>query len=156
MNRSHPINLALLVLLDNQEARTAAALEGLKEEVFDVPPGGDCHTIRQVAQHLLELRKFQLTLLNSTLAAKVAEPSAVTSLATAEKQLEEAAKLVRQAIQAHNPEDWFAVPAKPREGPWGGEATLSRVMRPINDFTNHLGSIRAVRRILGNPTARTQ
>jgi hypothetical protein len=30
------------------------------------------------------------------------------------------------------------------------------VIRPMNDFTNHLGAVRAMRRMAGNPAPRTQ
>ena len=67
-----------------------------------------------------------------------------------------AASLLREAIETHDPEDWYTVPATPREGRWGEEPTIMRFVRPFNDFTNHLGSIRAIRRILGHPNERTQ
>jgi hypothetical protein len=155
MGQLHPVNQTLLVVLDNQIARTAAAFEGLSEGALDAAPGGDCHSIRQIAQHLLDLRKFQLTLLGAPLAAQV-PAAAAGSLAQVLDVLGAGAALVRRAVEEHNPDDWFAVPPTPRPGPWGGEATLARFARPLNDFTNHLGAVRALRRIAGHPAARTQ
>ena len=44
----------------------------------------------------------------------------------------------------------LAEPAEPREGPGGDEPTLRRVVRPLNDYANHLGDIRTIRFIRGN------
>ena len=64
--------------------------------------------------------------------------------------------LVRRAIIDHDPADWYETPMTPREGPWGEEPTIRRVTRPLNDFVNHLGSIRVIRRMQGCPCERTQ
>jgi hypothetical protein len=156
MSQTHPIAESLLVLLENQVARTIAAFEGLDAATFDAPPGNDCHSIRQITAHLLGLRKFQLTLLSSPLAAQVPELPADAGPADVMPRLEAAAALVREALATHDPDDWLAVPATPRQGPWGELPTLARYARPYNDFTNHLGSIRAIRRIRGNPAQRSQ
>ena len=78
------------------------------------------------------------------------------SLAEMMDKMAAAAALVRRAIEEHDAQDWFAVPAAPRTGPWGEEPTLARLVRPLNDFTSHLGAVRAIRRIRGNPAARSQ
>ena len=154
MTAIHPINQTLLVLLDNQVARTAAAFEGLTEGDLDAHAGGDCHTIRQIATHLLGLRKFQLSLLNSPLAAEA--PAAPAELPALLAALARAAELVRRELTEHDANDWLADPTGDRPGPWADEPTLTRVIRPLNDFTNHLGAIRALRRIRANPAPRTQ
>jgi hypothetical protein len=156
MKNQNQINRTLLTILENQAARTQCAFEGLSEQVFEASPGGDCNAISQIGQHLLVLRRFQLTLLESPSAAQVAEPESVDSLDDLVGQLEAATHLVRQAIEVHDADDWYRVPDSPREGPWGEEPTLARLTRPLNDFTNHLGAVRTIRRSLGNPADRTQ
>ena len=156
MNELHSISRTLLAVLENQAARTDRALDGLRSDVFDALPGCDCKSIRGIGEHLLQLRKFQLTLLDSSLADKVAEPRCVQSPQALATKLAEAADLVRQAIAAHDPDDWFRQPDSPRKGPWPDDPTIERVVRPLNDFTNHLGGIRVIRRMLGNPAAETQ
>lgn len=156
MSELHPINRCLLVILENQVARTKAALCDLPEDLYDAAPGGDCKSIRAIGAHLILLRRFQLTLLDSPLADRVAEPNSATNPKDLLRALEEAAELVRQAITAHDPEDWLALPDPPRDGKWGEDPTLLRVTRPLNDFVNHLGAIRAIRRIHGKPADRTQ
>ncbi len=151
-----PINQTLLTILENQAFRTRCALEGLREQVFEASPGRDCNSIRLIGQHLLVLRRFQLTLLDSPLATQIAEPESVESSADLVTKLEAAYHLVRQAVVTHDSDDWYQRPDSPREGPWGDEATIVRFSRPLNDFTNHLGSIRAIRRLLDNPAERTQ
>lgn len=152
----HPQTRVLLAILENQLARTDACLEGLISANLDAVPGGDCHTIRQILGHLLDLRGFQLFLLRSPLQAQMPKVAPTANLVEITQALEQAAGLVRRELELHDPEDWFALPSEPRPGPWGGEATLIRFSRPLNDFTNHLGAIRALRRILGNPAVRTQ
>ena len=156
MKNQNPINQTLLTILDNQAARIQCAFEGLSEQVFDASPGGDCNTISQIGQHLLLLHRFQLTLLESPAAAEIADPESIETLEELVGHLERSTHLVRQAIEAHDADDWYRVPDSPREGPWGEEPTLARLTRPLNDFTNHLGAIRAIRRSLGNPAERTQ
>jgi hypothetical protein len=155
----HPINQTLLHLLDNQENRTRCALEGLAPEAFTRSPGspdGDCHSIQQIGEHLIELRGFQLMLLGSDLAKDMPEGS-VASVDELTTKLETATALLVRAIESHDPDDWHAQPTEPRDdGPWNDQPTLIRVIRPINDFTNHLGAIRALRRVFGNPAEQTQ
>ena len=135
--------------------RTRFALLDLDDETYTRDPGGGCNSIRDIGQHLVKLRDFQLFLLGSDLRQEMPDDQvgAVDELVS---KLGQATDLVRRAIEAHDSEDWHAVPSEPREGPWGELPTLTRVVRPINDFTNHLGAIRAIRRILGNPAEETQ
>jgi hypothetical protein len=156
MTSDHPINRTLLTLLENQVRRTEAALEDLDESIFDRTPGGDCKTICQIGQHLVMLRRFQLSLLQSPLVDRIPDPDSISSLGQLRSALAEAAGALHEAITEHDPEDWYARPDTPREGLWGDEPTLHRLSRPFNDFVNHLGAIRAIRRILGNGAERTQ
>ena len=152
----HPVNRTLLTLLENQVERADAALENLPEEIFDTSPGHDCNSIAAIGRHLLKLRHFQLSLLGSPLAGEVPDPESVTSVAGLRQKLHAGADLLAEAIAAHDPDDWFAVPSTPREGLWGESPTIVRVSRPLNDYVNHLGSIRSIRRLLGHPAQRTQ
>lgn len=154
-HESDPINQTLLHLLENQANRTHYAFEGLNAEVFTNDPGGGCNSIQQIGEHLIGLRGFQLMLLGSDLAKQMPAKDAATVDELVSK-LDTATALVRQAIESHDPADWHAEPTEPREGPWAELPTLIRVIRPINDFTNHLGAIRAIRRIMGNPADQTQ
>lgn len=151
-----PQTAVLLAILDNQIARTAAALEQLDPAIMDTPWDGDCHSIRGIIGHLHNLRSFQLSLLGSPLQAEMPKLSPTASLDEIGQVLQGAAELVRRALESHDPADWFAVPKEARSGPWGNEPTLIRFSRPLNDFTNHLGAIRALRRIRGNAAPRTQ
>jgi len=156
MSDINPVNQALITLLDNQASRTTAAFEGLGIESFDACPGKDCNAIRQIGEHLLKLRGFQLKLLHSPLKDKMPSADNITDMADLLARLDAATALVRQAIAEHDSADWYHVPEQPREGRWGDECTLSRLTRPFNDFTNHLGAIRAIRRILGEPAPNVQ
>jgi len=156
MDQPHPINRSLLTLLENQVARTGAAFEDLDEPTFAAEPGADCNSIQRIGRHLLLLRRFQISMLESPLADEVDLPERDESLDGLRRTLDEAAGLLRHAIVDHDPDDWYTVPDPAREGRWGDEATLLRFVRPFNDFTNHLGAIRAIRRILGKPNERTQ
>ena len=151
------LTAGLLAILDNQMARTAAALEDLPDAAFAASPGGDCNAIRLIGVHLLRLRQFQLELLGrADLGGRIDISHADETATELLSRLTEAGAIVRQAIMGHDSNDWLAEPTTPRPGPWGEEPTLSRVVRPINDFTNHLGGIRAIRRILACPAKRTQ
>ena len=154
--RPHPQTEVLLAILANQMARTDACLEGLTPANLDAPPGGDCQSIRGIIGHLLQLRGFQLLLLESPLQAQAPKLAPSASLDEISQALARAAELVRTAVKSHDPADWYATPQQERPGPWGNDPTLIRFSRPLNDFTNHLGAIRAIRRMLGNPAARTQ
>ena len=156
MNKLHPINRTLLDILENQRVRTSCAIEDLTEAVFNASPGGDCKSIRDIGVHLIGLRQFQLSLLDSPLVQDEPDLQSVESLADLASKLDAATDRVERAVASHDPEDWYFVPETPRKGPWGEEPTIIRFVRPLNDFTNHLGSIRAIRRILGNPAERTQ
>jgi hypothetical protein len=154
--RLHPQNQVLLAIIANQVARTEACLEGLTQANLDVPPGGDCQSIRGIIGHLLGLRGFQLSLLQSPLQEQMPKLAPSASLEQISQALAKAEELVRAAVKSHDPADWFATPREARTGPWANDPTLIRFSRPLNDFTNHLGAIRAIRRMLGNPAARTQ
>ncbi len=89
-------------------------------------------------------------------AERIDVPERVASLEDLIARLDDATRHVRSAIAEHDPDDWYAVPDTPRAGKWGNEPTIVRVVRPVNDFTNHLGAVRAIRRLCGNPIDRTQ
>lgn len=155
MITSHPINQTLHQLLENQADRTRFALEGLYDDTYTRDPGNGCNSIHKIGEHLIMLRGFQLMLLSSDLGKQMPDGSA-GSVKELVGKLDQATGLVRQAIETHDPEDWHAEPTEPREGPWADRPTLERFVKPMNDFTNHLGAIRAIRRILGNPAEQTQ
>lgn len=155
MTPMNPISQTLIHLMENQHDRTRCALEGLGETDYTRPVDGDCNSIQSIGEHLIGLRGFQLLLLGSELGKEMPENTAGT-LEELQNRLDQATSLVRQAIESHDPEDWYAEPTEPREGPWAELPTLQRFVRPMNDFTNHLGSIRTLRRIFGNPAEQTQ
>jgi len=153
----HPVSATLLALLGNQRERTAAAFDHLRDDVFIATPGHDCKSIQEITRHLIDLRRFQLTLLGQDETAKqIPDSSAYDDRTALLNVLEDAAVRVHSAITMHDGEDWFVRPATPRRGKWGDEPTLHRVIRPLNDFSNHLGAVRAIRRLLGHPADRTQ
>ncbi|HUW84863.1 MAG TPA: DinB family protein [Phycisphaerae bacterium] len=152
----HPATQVLLAILENQVNRTEAAFDGLNEEVLTKEPGGDCNSILRIGRHLIGLRRFQLSLLGSADASKVADPKSIGNLAQLLPALHQSAALVRDAIREHDADDWFAQPDAPREGPWCDEPTIHRLVRPLSDFTNHLGAVRAIRRMYDCPAERTQ
>jgi len=152
----HPTTQVLLAVLENQVHRTDAAFDGLTDEVLTKEPGGDCNNILRIGRHLTGLRRFQLSLMGSADASKVADPQSIDDLAQLLPALDQSAVLVRDAILAHDANDWFAQPDAPREGPWGEEPTIHRLVRPLNDFTNHLGAVRAIRRMFDCSAERTQ
>lgn len=156
MSEPHPINQTLLELLANQVSRTTAAFADMRDETFTAAPGGDCKSIADITAHLIVLRGFQLKLMESALAEQMPDASSLSSLEDHLAALDAATQLVRSAIAAHEPTDWMLTPQPPREGMWGDEPTLARLVRPFNDFTNHLGGIRAIRRIFGDPAQQTQ
>lgn len=143
-------------ILDNQIVRAHAALEDLPADVFTREAGGDCHSIRDIGRHLITLQRFDLVLLGSPLAERIIDPETVETVDQLREALDNGARLVRQAIEAHDPDDWFATPDPPREGKWGELPTIERFIKPFNDFTNHLGGIRALRRQFGCGAERTQ
>ena len=150
------VNRTLLAILDNQERRTAFAFEALPDAVYNADPGGGCNSIRKIGEHLIRLRQFQLMLLGSPLAERVPSVDAGETVELLLEALATGTDLVRQAIARHDPMDWYEVPATPREGRWGEDPTIERFVRPFNDFTNHLGAVRAIRRMLGAGADRVQ
>ena len=146
---------ALLAVLDNQATRTEAAFEDLSEEVFRARPGGTCNSILEITRHLVGLRIFQQRLLGHAQAGET-EPKSLDSQAGLLEALGHEHARLREAVAGHPADDWCTRPAAPREGPWGDEPTLNRVVRPLNDFANHLGAVRAIRRIMDSPAERTQ
>lgn len=158
MTSIHPINQTLLTIIDNQIDRTNATFVGLHSGVFTIEPGGDCNSILNITRHLINLRRFGLVILNSTLQSQVDDTESVSTLSILLSSLATATDLVKKAIADHDPQDWYKNPPvdKPRPGKWGDEATIFRFVRPLNDFTNHLGAIRTIRTIQNNPADRTQ
>jgi uncharacterized damage-inducible protein DinB len=156
MSQPHPINQTLLTLLDNQVARTTAAFEDIERATFDAEPGSDCNSIRRISEHMVKLRGFMLKILESPLAEQMPQVEPHETLEHRFAHLDRATRLLHQAIEQYPPDQWHTPPAEPREGPWGDEPTLARLSRPFNDFVNHLGAIRTIRRIVGDPAPRTQ
>lgn len=145
----------LVHVLANQGTRWRAALADLPEEVFMQKPGGDCNSILDIGRHMVRLRRFQLNLLGES-ADAVPDEQGIGNAADLVGALALGETQVRAAIERHDPDDWFRVPETPREGPWGELSTMARFVRPLNDFTNHLGGIRAIRRIAGCPAEQVQ
>ena len=139
---------ALVALVENQGVRTAGALAGLREDVFTTHPGGDSRPILEIGEHLLGLRKFVLSLMGSS--SDAIDAGSIESVDDLRQRLAAAGRVLLEAIEAHDPDDWLCVPDEPREGPWGDEPTLRRVVWPLNDYANHLGDVRTIRFILGN------
>lgn len=154
----NPIAQTLIIMLDNQRRRTHAAFEDMKPDTFMASPcaDSDCHTIQQIGRHLVGLRGFGLLILESPLAEKMPPTDAADSPAQCADRIETASALLAEAIEQYNADDWLTPPPSPREGKWGDEATLLRLMRPLNDLTNHLGAVRAIRRMTGDPAEHTQ
>lgn len=156
MSDIHPTNQALITILENQMARTEIAFEGLAAETYSAEPGGDCNSLERIGEHLIRLRQFQLMMLESPLTEQVPSLSESGSVEELLPALKKAAELVHRAIKNHDPEDWYQVPNPPREGKWGEDPTIIRFTRPLNDFTNHLGAVRAIRRIFSCGVEQTQ
>jgi hypothetical protein len=152
---TNSINATLVSLLDNHVARTTAALEGIPDEVFSADPGGGCNSIKGICQHLAKLIGFDLAILESPRAGDAPAADAIVDATTAIETLTAGLGVVRAAIEEHDVEDWNVVPDPPRDGNWGDEATLARLARPFNDYVNHLGGIRVIRRVAGAPAERT-
>ena len=152
-----PISQTLLAIVANQVARTDAVFEDLSAEVFKAEPGGSCNSVQRICEHLVQLRLFQLMLLGTGTGERPQRPT-VASIEEAKAALQRQTNKVREAISTHDPDDWFTPPpaGQPRPGPWGDEATIHRVARPLNDFTNHIGAIRAIRAMLNAPAETTQ
>ncbi len=142
-------------IIANQNSRWQCALEDTPHEVLVLEPGGDCHSILDIARHLVGLRRFILMLMNAPHGGLPARED-LNTLDDLLAALRKSDTMLLEAVAAHDESDWLHIPATPREGPWGDECTLSRIAHPINDFTNHLGAIRAIRRINGSPAERSQ
>lgn len=153
---SDPFAAALCVVLDNQIARMHAALEDLPQEAYDAEQPNDCNSIRAIGAHLIGLCRFQLGILESGLIESIPDNHAAMTPAQLRELLGASMHQVRRAIADHDPEDWLRTPEVPRQGTWGDEPTAIRLSRPFNDMVNHLGAIRALRRIMGVPNDRTQ
>ncbi len=154
MAPSHPVTRALLAILDNQADRTAAALRGLREDLLTAAPGGQTRSIHEIGRHLLSLRRIPLKVLASPLIKQMPRDDRICSADDLRGRLSSAAELLRRAILQHDSADWWRSPTRRREGVWGDQPTAVRLLRPLNDFTSHLGDIRTIRSILGNPVGR--
>ena len=154
MARLDPVARALVAIVDNQVARTVAALRGLREDVFLAAPGGQTRSVLEIGRHLLSLRKIQLSVLGSALVEQMPDAGPISSVDGLRRGLASAARLLKRAIQDHDSADWCRKPARRRRGMWGDQPTVVRLVRPLNDFTSHLGDIRTLRGILGNPVGR--
>ena len=141
-----PMTQVLLAIVDNQSARTAAALKGLREDMFAAatPDGG--RSIRETGRHLFALRRMQLKALRPAALARLPHLDPVASVADLESKLDATAQLVREAIAASADRDLLAPCAGHR-----AETRLDRLVVRLNDYTNHLGDIRTLRRLMGNP-----
>lgn len=156
MTRTPSINQTLLTLLDNQVERTRAVFEEFDESLWTKNPGGDCNTICDISRHLVALRHFQLQLLDSPLADRTPDPNSIEEPRELLTVLERTGEMLAEAIREHDEDDWYTTPDQPRSGPWGELPTIMRFIRPFNDYVNHLGAIRAIRRMHSNPAPRTQ
>ena len=154
MPQLHPAAQTLVAIVDNQAARTVAALRGLREDVFTASPGGQTRSIFAIGRHLLSLRKMQLNILGSPLVGQMPDADSISSIGQLRRALASGAKLLKQAILEYNPANWCRKPLRPRKGVWGDQPTIVRLTRPLNDFTSHLGDIRTIRSIFGNPVRR--
>ena len=151
MVEAQGMNQVLVAILENQGVRTEAALKGLREDVFRAEPGGDVRAIVEIGRHLLGLRKMKLVMLESKLIDEMPDTELIGSAEDLRDRLAAAAALLREAILAYDPEDWLSEPKETRPGVWGDLPTIVRLSRPFNDFVSHLGSIRTIRRLLGDP-----
>ncbi|MEM7229680.1 MAG: DinB family protein [Planctomycetota bacterium] len=149
-------NATLIAIIENQVARTEAAFEGMDASILTAEPGHDCNSVLRIGHHLVGLRQFMLKLLESPRATNIASPDDIATIDQLLSAIHSATKEVIAGVREHDAEDWMRTPEATREGPWGDEPTLARFVRPLNDFANHLGSIRAIRRLMGNPNDRTQ
>jgi len=147
----------LVVLLDNQQSRLRHALHDLPDDVFTKIPGGDCNCIRDICAHMVRLRSFSMMLLGSPLVDDAPSQDGIDSVADALARLDRGTDLLREAINGVPDGDWMSVlDPPPLADKWAGETQLARLGKPFNDYTNHIGGIRAIRRILGSPIESTQ
>jgi len=154
MPKLHPVTRACIAILDNQVARTTAALKGLREDVFTAEPGGRTRSIVEIGRHLLSLRRMQARILDAPLPRRAMKANSASSVAALRQTLREAARLLKQAMLEYDPVNWCCKPSRRRRGVWGDRPTIVRLTRVLNDFTSHLGDIRTIRSILGNPVGR--
>jgi len=146
---------ALLVILDNQTSRIFHALDGITDDALYLEPGGATNNIYTIAAHLVDLQSFQLSLLESALTEQVKSVTFNDSLEAMMNKLKHGASLVRQAIIEYQG-DWFETPETPGDGMWADQPMIERLTKPMNDLTNHLGGIRVIRRMAGNPAKGVQ
>ena len=147
----------LSVLLDNQRSRTRHALMDLPQDVFTKDPGNGCNCIRDICAHMVRLHAFQMMLIGSPFADEAPSKDGIETVEDALDRLEKGSALLERAIGDVPEGDWLRVLSPPPlEEKWPTEAQLARMGKPFNDFTNHIGSIRAIRRILGCPIESTQ
>ena len=147
----------LAVLLDNQRSRTRHALAGLPEELFTKDPGGGCNPVRDICAHMVRLHAFQMMLIGSRFADEAPSMDGIESVDDALDRLAKGSELLERAIGDVPEGDWLRVLSPPPlEEKWPTEAQLARLSKPFNDYTNHLGSIRSIRRLLSSPAETTQ
>ncbi len=140
----------LLAIVDNQRARTGAALRGLREDVFKAEPADGGRSIREIGRHLFALRRMQLNVLKRRSVEELLQLDPVTSVSDLRRKLSAAAKAVRDTIAEQTCSDLLTPYPRGRTSR-PGETKLDRLAVRLNDFTNHIGAIRAMRRVLGNP-----
>jgi len=147
----------LTTILDNQLSRTRHAIGGTPDEFFHAQPGGGCNSIANICGHLVRLHAFQMMLIGSPLADETPSKEGVKDASDAVERLMASGALLRRAIEEASEADWHVVldpPPLPEK--WVGETQLERMCKPFNDYVNHLGGIRAIRRIMGSPVETTQ
>ena len=147
----------LSILLENQRSRTRHALTGLSSELYTKDPGEGVNTIRAVCEHMIMLHRFQMMLIGSPLADGAPESEGVVTVDDAIGRLMEGSERLERAIDDVPEEHWLQVfSPPPMEEKWPNDPQLVRLSRPFNDYSNHLGSIRTIRRLLGSPAETTQ
>jgi hypothetical protein len=144
----------LLAIVDNQTARTKAALAGLREETFRTRPAGAARSISEIGRHMLSLRRMQVKVLAPALATQVPDPGSFTSIAELRRCLDAAAKLVKLAVLECGTNRWSDTQKAQGSGQRSKRPTIARFVQPMNDFTSHIGDVRTLRAILGNPVGR--
>ena len=150
MDAPPPVAQTVIAVLDNQVARTVAALKDLPEGALTKAPPGKTRSILEIGRHLLSLRKMQLKILESALIARLPSDP-ISSVKDLRRKLALAARLLRLAVMEHDAEELSRNPKRPREGVWGDRPVIVRLARSLNDFTSHLGDIRTIRGIFGDP-----
>lgn len=147
----------LSILLENQRTRTRHALSGLPAELFTKDPGDGVNTIRAICEHMISLHRFQMMLIGSPLANDAPQSDGVVTVDDAIGRLMEGSERLERAIDDMPEEHWLEVfSPPPMEKKWPNDPQLVRLSRPFNDYSNHLGSIRTIRRLFGSPAEMTQ